>query len=72
MSLRAKTILMKLLHLLGVLSVSALALNPSLSSRATVTKTSYQQLLRDPDFTRAVKAIVEECSVNVDTAKVTC
>jgi hypothetical protein len=72
MSLRAKTILMKLLYLLGVLNVIALALNPSLSSRAIVTKTSYQQLLRDPDFTRAVKSIVEECSVNVDTAKVKC
>jgi hypothetical protein len=68
----AKTVLMKLLCLLGVLNVIALALNPSLSSRAAVTKASYQQLIRDPDFTRAVKSIIEGCSVNVDTAKVKC
>ena len=30
---------------------------------------SYQDLLRDPDFTRAVKTIAEQCSVNVDIAK---
>jgi hypothetical protein len=30
---------------------------------------SYQDLLRDPDFTRAVKTIAKQCSVNVDIAK---
>jgi hypothetical protein len=30
---------------------------------------SYQDLLRDPDFTRAVKTIAEQCSVNVDKLK---
>ena len=33
---------------------------------------SYQDLLRDPDFTRAVKTIAEQCSVNVDIAKLKC
>ena len=31
---------------------------------------SYQDLLRDPDFTRAVKTIAEQCSV--DVAKLKC
>jgi hypothetical protein len=29
-------------------------------------------LLRDSDFTRAVKTIVEQCSVNIDVAKLKC
>jgi hypothetical protein len=33
---------------------------------------SYQDLMRDPDFTRAVKTIAEQCSVNVDIAKLKC
>jgi hypothetical protein len=28
--------------------------------------------LRDPDFTRAVKEMIQECTVNVDLAKVEC
>jgi hypothetical protein len=30
---------------------------------------SYQDLLRDPDFTRAVNTIAVQCSVNVDKLK---
>jgi hypothetical protein len=41
-------------------------------SRAAVRGMSYQDLLRDPDFTRAVKTIAEQCSVNVDLAKLKC
>jgi hypothetical protein len=33
---------------------------------------SYQDLLRDPDFTRAVKSIAEQCRVNVDIARLKC
>jgi hypothetical protein len=33
---------------------------------------SYEDLLRDPDFTRAVKSIAEQCRVNVDLAKLSC
>jgi len=33
---------------------------------------SYQDLMRDPDFTNAVKSIVQDCQVNVDIAKVRC
>jgi len=31
---------------------------------------SYQDLMRDPDFTRAAKTIAEQCSV--DNAKLKC
>jgi hypothetical protein len=34
--------------------------------------TKYQQFIRDPDFTRAVRDIVQECTVNVDAAKLEC
>jgi hypothetical protein len=58
-----------LLCLLSGLNAVALALNLSQPSRAAVHGMSYQDLLRDPDFTRAVKTITEQCSVNVDIAK---
>jgi hypothetical protein len=29
----------------------------------------YQDLVQDPDFTRAVKSIAQDCKVNVDIAK---
>jgi hypothetical protein len=35
-------------------------------------KANDHDLLRDPDFTRAVKMIAEQCSVNVDLAKLKC
>jgi len=41
-------------------------------SRAAVGGMSYQGLLRDPDFTRAVKTIAEQCSINFDIAKLKC
>ena len=50
----------------------ALAVNLSQPSWAAVRGMSYQDLMRDPDFTRAVKTIAEQCSVNVDIAKLTC
>ncbi|OAF02964.1 hypothetical protein AYJ54_25540 [Bradyrhizobium centrolobii] len=54
------------------LNALALAMNLSQPSRAAVRGMSYQDLLRDPDFTRAVKTIAEQCSVNVDLAKLKC
>ena len=41
-------------------------------ARAAVRGMSYQDLLRDADFTRAVKTIAEQCSVNVDIARLKC
>ena len=69
---RAKIVVTTLLCLLGALNAIALAINLSQPSRAAVRATSYQDLLRDPDFTRAVKTIAEQCSVNVDIAKLKC
>jgi hypothetical protein len=57
---------------LSALNLVALAVNLSQPSRAAVRGMSYQDLLRDPDFTRAVKTIAEQCNVNVDLAKLKC
>jgi hypothetical protein len=64
--------LMTLLWLLSALNVIALILNLSQVSRAAVGGMSYQDLMSDPDFTRAVKSIAEQCSVNVDIARLKC
>jgi hypothetical protein len=71
MSQRTATVL-TLLCLLSVLNGVALILNLSQPARAAVRGMSYQELLRDPDFTRAVRTIAEQCSVNVDIAKLKC
>jgi len=63
---------MTLLWLLSALNVVALILNLSPVSRAAVGGMSYQDLVSDPDFTRAVKSIAEQCSVNVDIARLKC
>ena len=64
--------LMTLIWLLSALNVIALILNLSPVSRAAVGGMSYQDLMRDPDFTRAVKSIAEQCSVKVDIARLKC
>ncbi|UPJ47326.1 hypothetical protein IVB30_29155 [Bradyrhizobium sp. 200] len=61
-----------LITLLCLLNAGVLVLNLSQPSRAAVRGMSYQDLLRDPDFTRAVKTIAEQCSVNVDLARLKC
>ena len=71
MSLRTKMILI-MVCLLSVLNAVALVFNVSQPARAAVRGMSYQELLRDSDFTRAVKTIAEQCSVNVDIAKLKC
>jgi len=58
--------------LLSALNAVALVLNLSQPSMAAVRGMSYQDLLRDADFTRAVKTIAEQCSVNLDLAKLKC
>jgi hypothetical protein len=72
MSDRTKNALIALLCLLGALNAIALVVNLSQPSKAAVRGMSYQDLLRDPDFTRAVKTIAEQCNVNVDLAKLKC
>jgi len=58
--------------LIALCLLSALVLNQSWFATAAVRGMSYQDLMRDPDFTRAVKTIAEQCSVNVDIAKLKC
>jgi hypothetical protein len=71
MSYRTKIVLTTLC-LLSALNVVALVLNLSWPAGAAVRGMSYQDLMRDPDFTRAVRTIAEQCSVNVDIAKLKC
>jgi hypothetical protein len=72
MSPRTRNALIALLCLLSGLNAVALVLNLSQPSGAAVRGMSYQDLLRDPDFTRAVKTIAEQCNVNVELAKLKC
>jgi hypothetical protein len=58
--------------LLSALKAVALVLNLSQPSKAVVREMSYRDWLRGPDFTRAVKTIAEQYSVNVDIAKLKC
>ena len=69
MSRRAKIALV----LLSAFNAIALAINiSSLAGAAVVEGMVYENLVADPDFTRAVQAIVQKCKVNVDTATVIC
>jgi hypothetical protein len=72
MSARSKIVLITLLCGLSALNAVALALNLSQPARAAVRGMSYEALLHDSNFTRAVKTIAEQCSVNVDLAKLKC
>ncbi len=65
-------VVMTLLWLLSGLNAVALIFNLSQPSRAAVGGMSYQDLMRDPDFARAVKSIVQDCKVNVDIARLSC
>jgi hypothetical protein len=60
------------LCLLSGLNASFFLMNMSQQSRAAVGGMSYEQLMRDPDFMRAVKSIAEACKVNVDIGKLVC
>jgi hypothetical protein len=72
--MRARTlpIVMVLLCLLSGLNAIALIVNLSQPSRAAIGGMSYQDLVHDPDFSRAVKSIAQDCRVNVDIAKLVC
>ena len=72
--MRARTfpIVLALLCLLSGLNAIALIVNLSQPSRAAVGGMSYQELVRDADFTRAVKSIAQDCRVNVDIGKLVC
>jgi hypothetical protein len=57
---------------LTALNAIVLAINMSLPTRAAVDGKTYQDLVVDPDFRRAVQSIVQKCKVNVDIATVIC
>jgi hypothetical protein len=72
MQARTSPIVLALLCLLSALNAIALIVNLSQPTRAAVGGMSYQELVRDPDFTSAVKSIAQNCNVNVDTGKLVC
>jgi hypothetical protein len=55
---------------LTALNITVLFISLSLPSKAATP--SYQEMINDPNFTRAVKTIIEQCKVNVDIGKVQC
>jgi hypothetical protein len=69
---RTAAVLVALLCLLSALNLFALVINNSPPSRPAVGGMSYEDLMRDQGFTRAVKSIAQECKVNVDIAKLIC
>ena len=69
---RTLPVIMTLLCLVSVLNAIVLFVNLSQPSRAAVGGMSYQELVNDPDFVRAVKAVAQNCRVNVDIAKLVC
>jgi hypothetical protein len=72
MSTRTLPIVIVLLCLVSALNAIVLFVNLSQPSRAAVSGMSYQELVNDPDFARAVKTIAQDCRVNVDIAKLVC
>jgi len=60
------------LCLLTALNGIALVVNPPRPARAAAHGMSYQDLMHDADFTRAVRSIAEQCNVNVDLGKLEC
>jgi hypothetical protein len=72
MSRKSMIALTALFCLLSVANGFMLFLNTATPSRAAIAGMSYQDLIRDPDFMRAVKTIAQECKVNVDIAKLVC
>jgi hypothetical protein len=69
---RTTIVLVTVACVLSALNAVALFVNFSASAKAAVHGMKYQTLLNDRDFTRAVRTIAEQCSVNVDLAKLIC
>jgi len=64
--------MLALLFLLSALNVIILGVNFSQQSGAATDRMSYQQLMSDPDFVRAVESVAQACRVNLHMAKVKC
>lgn len=65
-------VLMTMMLVLTGLNVLALSINLAQQSKSAPSGMTYQELMRDSDFTRAVKSIVGACAVNIDIAKIRC
>jgi hypothetical protein len=65
-------IVVVMLCLISALNLIAFAAAVSIPSRAAMGGLTYQELVRDSDFTRAVKTIAQLCAVNVDIGKLQC
>jgi hypothetical protein len=61
-----------LMCLLTALNVGFVMLTTSKPSRAALGGMTYDDLVNDPDFVRAVKAVATSCTVNVDVATLKC
>jgi hypothetical protein len=72
MRTRGLFFLVVVLCLLSGLNAIALIINLSQPSRAAVGGMSYEDLVHDSDFTRAVKSVAQACKVNVDIGKLVC
>jgi hypothetical protein len=80
----SRAIIVTGLCLLSAVNIAVLIINMSSPSNGEPSKAppskgapskgaaAGMKYLRDPDFTRAVKEIIQECTVNVDLAKVEC
>jgi len=65
-------VMIAVLSLLIASNILALSVNVSRQSWAATDAMSYQKLMSDTEFVRAVKSIAEACTVNVDIAKLKC
>jgi hypothetical protein len=72
MQTRTFHLVLVLLCLLSGLNAIALIINLSQPSTAAIAGKSYEDLMRDSDFTHAVQSIAQACKVNVDIAKLVC
>jgi hypothetical protein len=72
--MRARTlvVVLVLLCLLSGLNGIALIVNLSRPSQAAVGGMTYEDLVRDPDFARAVKTIAQDCKLNIIIAALVC
>ena len=60
------------LVLLAALNLVAAAVGVSQQSKAAPDTMNYEQLIKNRNFARAVKSIIETCRVDVDIGKVLC
>jgi hypothetical protein len=72
MTRRLMIVSVGLLGLLSLFNLIALVLSFSPSAGAAVRGMKYEELMRDPDFRRAVRSIAQDCKVNVDLGALKC